>query len=74
MNTAYHTQARIHDQARDDADILRREAISDFWRGADAALAAARNAAGRSARRLARRLARRMPGERIHSPSLSSDV
>lgn len=49
---------RLHDAARHEARRLRREAVDDFWRGADAVCAAAMDRAGRSARRLASRLAR----------------
>ena len=49
---------RIKEQAKLRAQELRREAIGDFWRGADAVWAAGRDTARRSARRLARSLAR----------------
>lgn len=49
----------LHDLARHRAQELRREAIGDFWRGADAVVASTADAVGRSARRLAHRLARR---------------
>lgn len=39
------------------AQELRREAVDDFWRGADAAWAATQDSARRSAQRLAHRLA-----------------
>ena len=48
---------RLHDQALRRAQQLRREAVDDFWRGADAAWAATLGGARRSAQRLARRLA-----------------
>ncbi len=50
---------RLHDAARADAERLRREAIDDFWRGADAVLATAATGARRAAERLAYRLQRR---------------
>jgi len=49
---------RLHDEARRLAPELRREALADFWRGADAALATTLGSAQRSASRLAQRLAR----------------
>ncbi len=49
---------RIKEQAKQQAQALRREAIGDFWRGADAAWAASLATARRSALRLAYRLAR----------------
>lgn len=48
---------RMMELARQRAQALRREAIDDFWRGADAAWAATLNGARRSAGRLAHRLA-----------------
>lgn len=48
----------LHDQARRRAHALRREAIDDFWRGADAALVASLSSARQGAERLAYRLAR----------------
>ena len=51
-------EARIKDAALRQAQELRREAIDDFWRGADAAWAATLGGAQRSARRLAQRLIR----------------
>ncbi|MDP2064364.1 MAG: hypothetical protein Q8K38_00120 [Burkholderiaceae bacterium] len=53
------TLARLHDRARENAEALRAEAIDDFWRGANAALAATLGTAQRSAQRLAHRLAHR---------------
>jgi len=47
----------LHNRARRRAQELRREAIEDFWRGADAAWAATQDSARRSAQRLAHRLA-----------------
>lgn len=47
----------LHAEALRRAKLLRREAINDFWRGADAALAATVAGAYRSAQRLAYRLA-----------------
>jgi hypothetical protein len=49
----------IRAQARAEAEALRRAAMDDFWRGANAALATAAGSALRSARRLAHRLQRR---------------
>lgn len=49
--------ARLHAQAHQEAARLRREAIDDVWRGADALWASALDTAGRSATRLAARLA-----------------
>lgn len=49
---------RIKEQAKQQAQALRREAISEFWRGADVAWAASLATARRSALRLAHRLAR----------------
>lgn len=49
---------RIKEQAKQRAQELRREAIGDFWRGADAAWSATLATAERSARRLVHRLAR----------------
>lgn len=60
----------LHDLARHRAQELRREAIGDFWRGADAVLASTAEAAGRSARRLAQRLARHARGRAALGQSL----
>ena len=49
---------RLYDEARRRAGELRREALDDVWRGADAALASTLGSAQRSALRLASRLAR----------------
>ena len=51
-------RAHQHAAARHRADADRREAIDDFWRGADAAWAATLGSAQRSALRLAYRLQR----------------
>lgn len=48
----------LHDRAHDRAEALRRAALDDFWRGADAALATAATMTRRSAQRLAYRLQR----------------
>jgi hypothetical protein len=48
------------DQALRQAPALRREAIADFWRGADAAFSATLGSAQRSAARLTHRLARHL--------------
>jgi hypothetical protein len=49
-----------HDAARARAEDLRREAMADFWRGADAWLGSAWQRAERSARRLAHRRQRHL--------------
>lgn len=49
----------LRDRAYADAEALRRAALDDFWRGADAALASAAGQALRASRRLAHRLQRR---------------
>lgn len=59
--------SRLHDLARRRAQELRREAIDDFWRGADAAWAATLDSARRSAQRLAHRLARREQRRSAHA-------
>lgn len=50
--------AALHDQALRRAQVLRREAVGDFWRGADAIWSAGLASARRSAQRLAHSLAR----------------
>ena len=55
---------RLHALARHRAEELRREAIDDFWRGADAAWAATLGSARRSAQRLAHRLERHAQARR----------
>lgn len=50
--------ATLHDLAREQAEALRRAAIDDFWRGADAVLATAATRAQRAAQRLRHRLER----------------
>lgn len=57
-NDTLHDYQRIKDAALHRAQELRREAIDDFWRGADAAWAATLGSAQRSALRLAYRLQR----------------
>lgn len=52
---------RLHDAAHLEAERLRREAVADFWRGADALLGTAATQALRAAERLRHRLARRLP-------------
>ena len=52
---------RLQDQARLDAERLRREALQDFWRGTDHLVLGAIDRARRSATRLAHRLARHRP-------------
>jgi hypothetical protein len=49
---------RLHDAALREAERLRREAIADFWRGADAVVTTAATQALRGAQRLAHRLQR----------------
>lgn len=49
----------LHDRALAEAEALRREAMDDLWRGANAVLATASGSMLRSARRLAQRLRRR---------------
>lgn len=49
---------RLHEAARIEAERLRREALADFWRGADALLTDSLASARRSAERLAARLTR----------------
>ena len=61
-------QAQIHDLAKAEATCLRREAMGDFWRGADAALQRGLGrVAQRSAARLEARLARRSGGQAASS-------
>lgn len=48
----------LHEQARRRAQELRREAVGDFWRGADAVWSAGLVSARRSAQRLAHSLVR----------------
>jgi hypothetical protein len=50
--------AELHDRALAEAEALRREALGDVWRGANAALASTGAQALRAARRLAHRLQR----------------
>lgn len=54
----------LHDQARQRAHELRREAIDDFWRGADTALVATLSSARQGAERLAYRLVRQAKARR----------
>lgn len=49
---------RLHAAAHAEAERLRRAAIADFWRGADALLATATTQALRGTQRLAHRLQR----------------
>jgi hypothetical protein len=64
MNTERHERyspaalSHLHEQARRRARALRREAIDDFWRGANAAWSTGLTTARRSAQRLAHSLAR----------------
>lgn len=59
---------RIKEQAKQQAQALRREAIGDFWRGADAAWTATLATAQRSASRLAYRLARHAETRAVANP------
>jgi len=70
MNTQDPMQAyfRIKDQAKQHAQELRREAIRDFWRGADTVWAAGLDTAQRSARRLAHSLARHAQARAAANP------
>lgn len=54
----------LRDQAYAEAEALRRAALDDVWRGANAALAGAATGALRAARRFAHRLQRRRALER----------
>lgn len=49
----------LRDRAYAEAEALRRAALDDFWRGANAALATTAGGALRAARRFAQRLQRR---------------
>ncbi len=51
--------AQLHDEAKREALRLRREAVDDFWRSADAVWQRSQDLAQRSADRLKTRLARR---------------
>ena len=53
----------LREQALREAEALRRAAVDDFWRGADALLSTAATATLRSASRLAQRLQRRAASE-----------
>lgn len=74
MNTPLNhlERLRLHDLARRRAQVLRREAVTDFWRGADAVLAATLGGAHRSAQRLAHRLARHARGRSANTSTLAS--
>ena len=52
--------AALREQALRRAQVLRREAVDDFWRGADAVWAAGLATARRSAQRLAHSWARHL--------------
>jgi hypothetical protein len=54
----------LRDQAYAEAQALRREAIDDFWRGADHLLSATALQVQRSAQRWTRRLQRRQDARR----------
>jgi hypothetical protein len=49
---------RLHDQAHEDAQALRSQAIDDFWRGADGLLDTATQRVARAARRARQALLR----------------
>lgn len=74
MNTTFDNLNRTHDLARCRADALRRDAMDDFWRGADGLLAMGADRVGRSAQRLADRLSRRDRGPGARTSTLSSGV
>lgn len=59
LDTELDRRNELHDLARAEAEALRRAALDDFWRGANAALASAAGGTLRAARRLAHRLQRR---------------
>lgn len=73
MKTPNDNLDRIHDLAKAEAARLRREAVDDLWRGADAiwqrSLQTVRAIAERSVARLKARLARRA---REHTASAST--
>ena len=78
MKTPHDTQlinaadwTRLNDSARHRAQALRREAIDDVWRGADAAFQATLASANRSAQRLAHRLVRHVRGRSAQADSPS---
>jgi hypothetical protein len=54
----------LHDTAHRHADLLRRQARDDFWRGTDALLASVATRAVRASDRLARRLQRHAAPDR----------
>lgn len=56
----------LHDRAHAEAEALRRAALDDFWRGANAALVTAAGSTLRAARRFAHRLQRRRALARGH--------
>ena len=59
LSSALQRQNQIHDDAKSLAEALRREAMGDFWRGANAVLATGVASVGRSTERLRLALARR---------------
>jgi len=63
---------RLHDLALRRAQELRREAIDDFWRGADVAWASTLASARRSAQRLVHRLVRRARARQAQRKAASS--
>jgi regulator of protease activity HflC (stomatin/prohibitin superfamily) len=56
---------RLHNEAHQQARVLRAQALADFWRGADALVHDAAHGAYRSAQRLAYRLARRRAAQTV---------
>ena len=63
---------RITALAKRRAQVLRRQAVADFWRDADAAWTVTQAWAGRSAQRLAYALARHAQGRREAARSAPS--
>ena len=59
--------AALHDEALRRAQELRREAVDDFWRGADAVWSAGLATARRRAQRLAHSLSRHAQRRRAQS-------
>lgn len=60
---------RLHAEALAEAEVLRRAALADFWRGTDALLASGVQQALRSSERLRQRLQRRAPPAPLHPQS-----
>lgn len=68
-NDSFSVLNSLHEQARRRAWELRREAVGDFWRGADAVWSAGLASTRRSAQRLAHSLARHARSRQASSPS-----